>query len=93
MNPYQVEYRPEVHDDLEQFPANIQARLKKAIEQRLTSFPNRYGERLRHSLIGLWKLRVGDYRIIYEIQRTNVVIWMIAHRREIYGDIERRWAK
>ena len=43
-------------------------------------------EALTGDLIGLYKLRVGDYRVIYEIVRKEktIVIHAIGHRREIY---------
>lgn len=33
-----------------------------------------------------WRVRVGDYRILYEVddEERSVVIWRIAHRREVY---------
>jgi mRNA interferase RelE/StbE len=65
---------------------NIQARIKKAIEQRLGTAPYQYGERLRRSLIGLWKLRVGDCRIVYEIKGQKITIWLIAFRKLDHSD-------
>jgi mRNA interferase RelE/StbE len=43
-------------------------------------------EALAGELAGLFKLRVGDYRVVYEILRKDeiIVIHMIGHRREIY---------
>ena len=43
-------------------------------------------ETLRENLIGLYKLRVGDYRVIYEIihNEKTIVIHAVGHRREIY---------
>ena len=43
-------------------------------------------EALTGDLSGLYKLRVGDYRVIYEIVRNErtIVIHAIGHRREIY---------
>ena len=37
-------------------------------------------------LIGLYKFRIGDYRVIYEIvhDEKTIVIHAIGHRREIY---------
>lgn len=72
--------------DLERIPANLQARIKRAIEKRLQTAPTRYGSRLRRSLAGLWKLRVGDYRIAYEVEALTVRIWIVAHRRDVYGN-------
>lgn len=84
MDTYLIEYRPEVNSDLDRIPMNIQARIKKAIEQRLRTAPHQYGERLRRSLMGLWKLRVGDCRIVYEIKEQKITIWLIAFRRDVY---------
>jgi mRNA interferase RelE/StbE len=82
---YQVAYLPiVVHDDLPKLNADIRARIQRAIEQRLTTGPDRYGEPLRHQLKGFWKLRVGDYRVIYRVE--NRIAWIVAigHRRTVY---------
>jgi len=49
--------------------------------------PVRFGVPLRRTLKGLMKLRVGNYRIIYSIQKKTVVVSIIkiGHRREVYG--------
>ncbi len=89
---YEVELRPEVvGEDLVQLPTNIRARIIRAIESRLTTEPTRYGIRLRQSLGGLWKIRVGDYRIVYEIEGKKVTIWAIRHRKNVYDEATRRW--
>ncbi|MFN2292176.1 MAG: type II toxin-antitoxin system RelE family toxin [Anaerolineae bacterium] len=43
-------------------------------------------EALAGDLAGLYKLRIGDYRVIYEILHADqiIVIHLIGHRREIY---------
>lgn len=88
---YALLYRPEVVDeDLPRIPKNLRARIVGAIEARLTTEPARYGQRLRRSLSGLWKLRVGDYRVCYEIERTTVTVWVIRHRRDVHGTAEHR---
>ena len=88
---YSVVYRPEtVTEDLPRIPRNMQTRIMRAIESRLMTEPARYGERLRRSLTGLWKLRVGDYRVCYEIQERTVTVWAIRSRRDVYAILERR---
>jgi mRNA interferase RelE/StbE len=92
--PYEVRYRSEVLDeDLAAIPRNLQKRILDAIDARLRADPARYGVRLRRSLWGLWKLRVGDYRVVYEIAESEVFIWVIAHRKSVYGEVERRSAR
>jgi len=81
---YTIVYHPEIPKDISGFPENVKARIKKAIEQRLVIDPVKYGEPLRHTLQGYRKLRVGDYRIIYKIKKTNIIILKIGHRKDIY---------
>ena len=88
---YAVVYRPEaVIEDLPSIPRNVQARILRAIERRLITEPTKYGERLRRSLAGLWKLRVGDYRVVFKIVKNEVWIFAIMHRRDVYQRIETR---
>jgi len=91
MGAYQVTYNELVStEDLPRIPRNLQYRIRKAIETRLATAPARYGRRLSRSLLGLWRLRVGDYRVIYEIEASLVKVWMVAHRKEAYQAITRR---
>ncbi len=48
--------------------------------------PRRHGKALKGMMAGLWKYRVGDYRLICEIQdvRVTVFVLRIGNRREIY---------
>lgn len=95
MSNFSIRYRPEVHDDLDEIPSNVQKRIKRAIERRLEPDPDKYGERLTRSLLGLWRVRSGDYRIVFEIDdKSNVVtIWAIRHRKNIYPTAEQRWRR
>jgi len=49
--------------------------------------PRRFGAALQSNLKGLWKYRVGDYRLLCDIQdeRILVLVLEIGHRRKIYG--------
>ncbi len=88
---YQIDIRDVALPDLEGLPANLWRRVLKAMEGRLTVDPARYGVRLRQNLRGLWKLRVGDYRIVYEIEGQTVRIWAVLHRKLVYPETARRF--
>lgn len=93
-----VEFHPLVRDeDLPAIDRAARARILKAIRGKLTSAPEAYGERLRAELHGYWKLRVGDYRVIYEVRRSLVTVLMlkIGYRRdgEVYGQMAKRLGK
>ncbi|MGH8705755.1 MAG: type II toxin-antitoxin system RelE family toxin [Burkholderiales bacterium] len=48
--------------------------------------PRHFGEALKGGRAGLWRYRIGDYRVICEIQDQRLVVLALAvgHRREIY---------
>lgn len=43
------------------------------------------GKRLGGHLSGLLSLRIGDYRIIYQVSKDQIVILTVGHRKTIYG--------
>ena len=88
--PFAVEFRDLARDDLEVLSANIRRRVLRAVEARLVSAPHRYGDRLRKSLSGLWKLRVGDLRVVYELSERHVTIWAVRDRKDVYPEVARR---
>jgi mRNA interferase RelE/StbE len=51
-----------------------------------TSDPRERGSGLRANLAGLWRYRVGDYRVICNIEDHELVILVlqIGHRRDVY---------
>jgi mRNA interferase RelE/StbE len=70
---------------------NIQQRIRRAIEQRLMTNPVHFGQSLRQALKGYRKLRVGDYRVIYEIRGAQIRIYAIGHRKDVYEKRLRSW--
>jgi len=89
--PFTLRYHPDVKArDLPLIDAKLKNRIKTAIERRLATEPQRYGEPLRKTLRGYWKLRVGDYRVVYKIVGEEVLILGIIHRKKVYEAIEKR---
>ena len=90
---FEILFHHEFPEDLKGLPANIQDRILRAIENRLGRSPDQYGERLRQSLHGSWKLRVGDYRVVFEIVAHQVRVYGDMDRREVYAEIAKRTSK
>lgn len=63
----------------------IRVRIIKSLRE-LESEPET-GEPLTSILTGLWSLRIGDYRAIYQIKNNElmVVVIRIGHRKDVYG--------
>ncbi len=66
--------------------ARDKQRIKRAIERKLMTDPFVFGKSLRKSLWGCRSLRVGDYRIIYRIEKKIVEILLFGHRSTVYSD-------
>ena len=64
---YRLTYHPDVKRiDLPKIDSRIRRIIKRAIEERLATRPEVYGKPLQRTLKGYWKLRVGDYRIVFK---------------------------
>lgn len=82
--------------EVSDFAENQLRRLDKPVCERLLDYlfdriegcknPRHFGEALKANLAGLWRYRVGDYRIICEIQDERLVVLAlsIGHRRDVY---------
>ena len=82
---YKVEYLESVvKDDISKLPKIEKKKIKKAIEERLTQDPVRFGKPLRYSLRGCRRMRVGNYRVIFKLETKIVLIVKIGHRKKIY---------
>ena len=91
---YTLVYHPEVKTkDVPTLNRDVGTRIQRAIETRLTTDPQRYGEPLRRTLKGYWKLRVGDYRVVFKVVKNEVWIFGIMHRRDVYQRIEKRLSR
>ena len=87
---FKIQYDARVLDDLSSVSKIDKNKIKKAVEEKLTTSPEIFGKPLRHSLVGFRSLRVGDYRVVYIIKNRTVKIYLIAHRSVVYKIIEKR---
>jgi mRNA interferase RelE/StbE len=77
--------------DLKTIPAETRRRIARSIDARLSTSPERYGVPLAGPLRGYWKLRVGDYRVVFKlINSSDVLILAILHRKHVYERASRR---
>jgi len=83
---YKIQYLESVKDDLSSISKTEKQHIRTAIEKKLATNPIEFGKPLQYSLKGLRRLRVGDYRIIFQIEEKShtVLIVKIGHRREVY---------
>jgi mRNA interferase RelE/StbE len=88
---YRLIYHKDVKNaDLPKIDNKNKAMIKRAIEERLATQPEKYGSPLRRTLKGYWKLRVGDYRVIFKISGYDIFILGIMNRKGVYSQINKR---
>lgn len=82
---YRVFLERAAEKQLKQFPVKLHNRIVVAI-QALAKTPRPTGSRKLTGSQNDWRIRVGDYRIVYEIDddRREVRVNRIRHRREVY---------
>jgi mRNA interferase RelE/StbE len=68
---YLIEYEPEAIADLEKLTQTVRERIVKKINWLAENFDQINPQSLTADLAGLFKLRVGDYRVIYEFNREE----------------------
>lgn len=87
--PWIIEYTKTAAKTLQSIDRQAARRITKYLNERIATDedPRRFGEGLLENLAGYWKYRIGDYRIIAEIQdeKLIVVVVKIGHRRKVYG--------
>jgi mRNA interferase RelE/StbE len=81
---YSVIVQRRAQKRIARFPTNIQNRIEESL-QALSDEPRPPGSRTLQGREG-WRIRAGDYRVVYEIDDTarEVLVVDIGHRRDIY---------
>lgn len=77
-----------IREDVPRLDNTVKQRIRKVIETKLAIDPVRFGKPLRHSLHHLRSLRVGDYRVLYHLDHSAMMVSVasIGHRRDVYDD-------
>ena len=87
---WRVLYHPEVGGDLESVGHGAARRIVKAIDQKLTTETLKFGSPLSGNLGMFRKLRVGDYRVVYQVVKTRVIIYVLTvgprRDKEVYQE-------
>ena len=81
---FDIAYKKSVGKDLAGLGKAEARRILDKIEKELSSRADSY-PMLKGQFSGLRKLRVGDYRVIFAILGTQVLVLRVGHRREIYA--------
>ena len=88
---WQIEYTETAHRQLAGIDRQAAKNITRYLNERIATDedPRRFGDPLKRELSGLWKYRVGAFRVIVEIQEDRVVVLVvrIGHRGHVYAKI------
>ena len=74
--------------ELKKLGRQSQREILKYLDERIATEedPRRFGKALRGELAGLWRYRVGDYRMICSLKggQMLVLVLRVGHRRDVY---------
>ena len=69
--------------DIERLGESVKKRLGKAL-MRYKKDPLKYAEKISDPHLGSYRFRIGDYRVIFDLEGEEIVVLRIGHRRDIY---------
>jgi mRNA interferase RelE/StbE len=85
---WRVEFDRDAARDLRKLGADARRLILRYLRERIATGddPRRFGRPLTRDLKGLWRYRVGDYRIVASIEEDRFVVLVVTvgHRREVY---------
>jgi len=85
---WRVEFDVRAAKELKKLGSVARREITEFFNQRIATEldPRRFGKSLSGNLAGLWRYRIGDYRVICVIQDEKLIVLAlkVGHRREIY---------
>lgn len=86
--PYAIEYDPKALKELAKLDKSVARRVVKAVNA-LGLAPRPNGARPLVGYSNLWRIRVGDYRVVYTVKDTELVVLAlrVAHRSSVYRSL------
>jgi mRNA interferase RelE/StbE len=85
---WKIQFDPRALKELEKLDGSAQQRILKFLNQQISPAkdPRAKGKALAGEFAGLWRYRVGEYRLICDIRDKLLIILIlrVAHRKDIY---------
>jgi len=85
-----VEFDDRARRELRKLDIETQRGILRFLRERISGSPDpkQFGKPLRLGLAGLWRYRVGDYRLICRFEECRLVVLVIkvGHRSRVYDD-------
>ena len=82
---FSYEFKLQAFRDLKKLPKDIQKKIIKKLDYFIsTDNPLHFADKLIHFEIGSFRFRIGDYRVIFDLEGEKIIILTLGDRKEIY---------
>jgi mRNA interferase RelE/StbE len=80
---YRLLYTRRATKDIQKLDPPVKKRVGQTL-QRYARAPLEHAEKLTNPELGSYRFRIGDYRVIFDLQGEKIVVLRVGHRRDIY---------
>ena len=91
---WKIIYHKDVDDDLKSVGPAAARRIILTINEKLTKVPEKFGAPLSNNLKNFRKLRIGDFRVVYQIRNKEIIVFVLAvgprKDKQIYRSASKR---
>jgi len=80
---YKLVYTHRASRDIRKLEENVKKRIGKALK-KYEEEPLKYASKLTDPALGTYRFKIGDYRVIFDIESEEIVVLLIGHRKDIH---------
>ncbi len=80
---YRIVFTKRAAKDISGLEPEVKQRIKDALI-KYSEDPLSYARKMFDPFLGSYRFRIGDYRVIFDLEGDEIVILRVGHRREIY---------
>jgi mRNA interferase RelE/StbE len=80
---YRLVYTQKAFKDLKNLDPQVRQRIGQSLK-RLENDPLKFARKLTDPRIGSYSFRIGEYRVVFDVEGEEIVVLRVGHRREIY---------
>lgn len=79
---FEIKWEERALQELHKLENQISFRIYKKVEELKEGFQSRDIKKIKGE--DKFRLRVGDYRVLFSLENNKIIIWKVGHRKKIY---------
>lgn len=80
---YKLVYTQRAIKDIRKLEQSTKKRIGRALV-RYEEDPLKYAEKLIDQRLGTYRFRIGDYRVVFDLEGNEIIVLRVGHRKDIY---------